>query len=303
MTKKTGRGLTGAMTLATLLIAGCSRLKGLPEAPIEPSATSTSTAAPIAASNVAKPASQASPTGAKSLVGPGSIALFDTLPAADRAHLREVKTLYLHQSVGQDLEDGAEANGFKFEYFGPDTTSLAAGLNGGIFTDVGNVPNGEPLKKMDVVRTALKRSKGTAKVVSFSFGYADIRDQDLAQVQGAYTTFVGEVKKTGAVFVHVTPPLVFSAEENPPKMKFRNFMLNTFKDDVIFDLADIESQEAGKRCEVGGVWRICPSIRSTTLCPSKGQGIDGDSAGHICEKRAKEISKAMLYAFAIAARR
>jgi hypothetical protein len=220
------------------------------------------------------------------------------LSAPERDALKTVRTLYLHQSVGQDLEDGAEANGYKFEYVGPDTTTLGAGLHGGIFVDVGRIANGEPLKKIDVFRTVFRRLRPRPQVASFSFGYADVRDADLDAVKAAYRAVVAEVKQAGAEFVHVTPPLVFSVEENPAKMRLRTFMLENFRDDVIFDLQDIESQDAGKRCEVGGTWRICASVRSTAACPSKGQGIDGDGAGHLCEARAKDIARAMLTAFA-----
>jgi hypothetical protein len=96
--------------------------------------------------------------------------------------------------------------------------------------------------------------------------------------------------------VHVTPPLVYSTAENPPKMKMRAWMLDTFKSDLIFDLQDIESLDEGKRCEEGGVWRICQANRSTPSCPSKGQGIDGDGAGHLCERKATEFAKALLLA-------
>lgn len=236
------------------------------------------------------------------VVGMAGVAAWNALPAVDRDRIRSVPILYLHQSVGQDLEDGCEANGFKFEYVGNDTRSLVNGPNGGVFTDVGNVPNGEPFKKMDVVRRVLKATKNQARIVSFSFGYADVRDADLPKVQAEYQKLVAEVKATGARFVHVTPPLVYTFSENPPKMKLREFMLATFKDDVIFDLQDLESMEGGKRCEQGGVWRICPGTRSTPGCASKGQGIDDEGAGHLCERKAKDIAKALLYAYSLAAR-
>lgn len=241
------------------------------------------------------------PIGGK-LVGAQSIAQWNALPAVDRDRVREKPILYLHQSVGQDLEDGCEANGFKFEYVGNDTSTLKPGPNGGIFTDVGNVPNGEPFKKMDVVRRLLKQTKGAAKIVTFSFGYADVRDQDLAKVQAEYQKLVSEVKASGATFVHITPPLVYAVAENPPKQKFRAFQLATYKDDIVFDLQDLESMDGGKRCEENGVWRICQANRSTPGCASKGQGIDGEGAGHICERKAKEIAKGLLYAFSLAAR-
>jgi len=220
--------------------------------------------------------------------------------AAERDRVKRAPILYLHQSVGQDLEDGCEANGFKFEYFGPESRTLVNGPNGGIFTDVGNVPNGEPFKKFDVVRRSLKVTGGAAKIVSFSFGYADVRDEDLAKVQTEYARLVRDVKAQGARFVHITPPLVYSVAENPPKQRLRAYMLATFKDDVIFDLQDVESLDGGKRCEQGGVWRICQANRSTPGCPSKGQGIDGDGAGHLCERKARELAKGLLYAFYLA---
>lgn len=97
-------------------------------------------------------------------------------------------------------------------------------------------------------------------------------------------------------FVHVTPPLVFDPATNPPKMQMREYMLDTFKSDPIFDLADVESLDNGKRCKKNGVWHICQANRSTTACPSKGQGVDSDSQGHLCSKKAAEFSKALLFA-------
>lgn len=236
------------------------------------------------------------------VVGPAGMAAWDALAPAERESLKRAPILYLHQSVGQDLEDGSEANGFDFEYFGPGQTTVVNGLNGGIFTDVGNTPNGDPFQKMDVVRRVVTSLGGKARVVSFSFGYADVRDSDLLAVQTAYQRLVSDLQSGGARFVHVTPPLVYNPDENAAKMKMRTWMLETFKNDVIFDLQDIESLNNGQRCEVSGTWRICQENRSTTACPSKGQGIDEDGAGHLCERKAADISKGMLYAFYLAAK-
>lgn len=268
---------------------------------VPPGATPTSEPhAPVTAAPSPRPVAPSA--GGGKLVGPSGVADWNALPQGEKDRIKSLPILYLHQSVGQDLEDGSEANGFKFEYFGPQSTALVSGPNGGIFTDVGNVPNGEPFKKMDVVRRSLKVTKNAAKIVSFSFGYADVRDEDLAKVSAEYQKLVAEVKASGARFVHVTPPLVYSVAENPPKQKLRDFMLKTFKDDVIFDLQDVESLDGGKRCQEGGVWRICQANRSTAACPSKGQGIDGDGAGHLCERKAKDIAKGLLYAFYLASR-
>jgi len=117
-----------------------------------------------------------------------------------------------------------------------------------------------------------------------------------------YAKLVAEVKAAGVRFVHVTPPLVYSVAENPPKMKMRSWMIDTFKDDTIFDLQDIESMDGGQRCEEGGTWRICQANRSTVACPSKGQGIDEDGAGHICASKAQSYAKALLFAIQRAGR-
>lgn len=288
-----------------LALGACGRAPTTSQAePPAPTAASVAVA-PGAPPKTASPppasplAPRATPGGG-AVVGLPGLAAWGALSAAERDRVKRAPILYLHQSVGQDLEDGCEANGFKFEYFGPESRTLVNGPNGGIFTDVGNVPNGEPFKKFDVVRRSLKVTGGAAKIVSFSFGYADVRDEDLAKVQTEYARLVRDVKAQGARFVHITPPLVYSVAENPPKQRLRAYMLATFKDDVIFDLQDVESLDGGKRCEQGGVWRICQANRSTPACASKGQGIDGDGAGHLCERKARELAKGLLYAFYLA---
>jgi DNA gyrase subunit B len=42
-------------------------------------------------------------------VGPAAIAAWDGLSPGERERVKAVPTLFLHQSVGQDLEDGAKA--------------------------------------------------------------------------------------------------------------------------------------------------------------------------------------------------
>lgn len=228
------------------------------------------------------------------VIGTAGIAEWDALDA--KSDVTTFRTLFLHQSVGQDLQEGAARGGFKFEYYGPNQADLKPGLNGGLFGDVGPVDNGKPMEKMAVVRRVLLRHRGSLRVLSFKFGYADVRDEDLEAVEAEYAKLVAEVKSTGVRFVHVTPPLVFDAAENAPKMRMRTFMLERFKDDTIFDLQDIESLDRGARCEKGGVWHICQANRSTAACPSNDQGIDGDGQGHLCSTKAAEFAKAMLLA-------
>jgi hypothetical protein len=289
-----------ALLFATLAGAACSSTIE-PGPGTSPTGTSTATT-PTSTVPVTPPG--------PNVIGAGGIAAWDAL--ADKDAIKSFPSLYLHQSVGQDLEDGAEAIGFSFEYYGPGQAagSVVAGLNGGLFTDVGPVDNGKPISKMNVVRREFQKQKGKLKVMTFSFGYADVlesvddsgRTVPLGDVLAEYKKLVDEVKAAGVKFVHITPPLVFDPSTNAPKMKMRTFMIETFKDDRIFDLTDIESMDGGQRCEKGGVWHICQANRSTAACPSKSQGIDGDGQGHLCSKKAAEFSKALLYAIHSAAK-
>jgi len=287
--------LLTALALCGALSSSCDRLsaagRGTAAEASEP-ATSAGGAKP--SSPVAAAAAPTSP----GVIGASGIAAWDALSAADKAKLKASPSIYVHQSVGQDLEDGAESLGFKFEYYGPGASSVAAGPNGGLFNDVGPIDNGKPMEKLALIEKIAKRHQGKLKVLAFSFGYADVRDEDLAKVEAEYVRVASEVRKTGARLLHVTPPLVFDVAENGPKMKMRTWMLSTFASETIFDLQDIESQDGGKRCEVSGVWRICQANRSTTACPSKGQGVDGDGQGHLCSKKAAVFAKALLYALA-----
>ncbi len=234
--------------------------------------------------------------GTPGVVSMDGIAAWDALPTTEKAKVVSWNSLFLHQSVGTDLEDGSDENGYTFEYYGPDQ-QLASGLSGGIFVDVSpGLSNGNPLEKLNVFKANVLKHKASLQVAIMKFGYADVRDKDLMQVQSEYEKVTNEIKAAGVRVLHVTPPLVFDTNENAPKMKMRTWMLDTFKQDIIFDFQDIESQSSGSRCQVNNIWQICQSNRSTTSCPSKGQGIDGDGAGHLCQTAAARISKAFLYA-------
>jgi hypothetical protein len=67
-------------------------------------------------------------------VGEASIDQWIALNAGQRASVQQFSSFFLHQSVGQDLEDGAAAEGFKFEYVDKDSQRIAEGLNGGLFS-------------------------------------------------------------------------------------------------------------------------------------------------------------------------
>lgn len=234
--------------------------------------------------------------GQAGVVGITGVEAWDKLSADEKNRIKAWNTIFMHQSVGGDLEDGANANGFKFEYFDrnekPDK-----GLSGNVFS----VSNGNPMEKMNEFKELALIHQVILKIAIFKFGYADINDTNLQQVQTAYKQMVDELraKVTGLRFIHVTPPLIYVATKddgNAAKMKMADWMKNTFKDkDVIFELQELESDNG--RCKLGSVWRICDEYRSTASCPSKEQGVDApEGQGHICEKEAKRISKALLYA-------
>lgn len=278
------------LALASLGLSACDRSPGGGRTKSSPSSDSKGGAAEAGAKAVAGATS-----GGASVVGPASVSAWDALSAEAKAKVKVTTALYIHQSVGQDLEDGAEAIGFKFEYYGKDSATVAPGLNGGLFNDVGPIDNGKPMEKLALIEKLAKKHSGKLSVLMFSFGYADVRDEDLDKVQAEYVRVAKEVKSSGARMVHVTPPLVFDVSENAPKMKMRTWMLSTFSGEPIFDLQDLESLDNGKRCEVGGVWRICQANRSTNECPSKGQGVDSDGQGHLCSTKAADFAKALLY--------
>lgn len=224
------------------------------------------------------------------------IAAWDALPQAEKDKVTSWNTLFLHQSVGTDLEDGSDENGYAFNYYGPDQ-QLSSGLSGGIFVDVSpGLANGNPMEKLAVFKANALKHKGSLKIAIMKFGYADVRETDLPAVEAEYQKTVEAIKAAGIRVLHITPPLVYSTDENPAKMKMRTWMLETFKQDIIFDFQDMESQTNGSRCQVNNTWQICQANRSTASCPSKGQGVDGDGAGHLCQAAAVRISKAFLYA-------
>lgn len=308
--------------LATLTSTACSAPaanKAAPPSTATPTAapTATPTAAPTAtpstsAATTAAVRPEPSPAAAKSVtpadsadprvVGPSAIAAWDALSPGERERVKTIPTLFLHQSVGQDLEDGAKALGFPFEYYGPGQATVAAGLNGGIFVDVGAISNGDPKAKLAVWREHVGKHS-SLKVAVMKFGYADVLPDTLELAKREYLAAVAEIRKRGATVVHVTPPLVFDVAENPAKQTMRTWMLTQFAGDVILDFADLESTDpaTGARCEEGGVWRICPSIRSREGCASEGQGIDGPGQGHLCAAEAKRLAKALLFAIHLTA--
>jgi hypothetical protein len=237
-------------------------------------------------------------SGKPGIVGTAGVAAWDGLPDAEKNRIKGWNTLFLHQSVGQDLEEGCKAKGFPWEYYG-NGDKVNKGLMGGIFVDVGNIPNGNPYEKIRVFKEQILNSNEVVKIGVFKFGYADIDDDNYLQVETAYKNMVVELKSaiSGFRMVHVTPPLVFSTEAydgNSARMKVGQWMKTTFAaTDVVFDLQALESNDGA--CQVQGVWRICEENRNSASDPSDVNGIDtSPGQGHIGKKASQRISKALL---------
>jgi hypothetical protein len=234
-------------------------------------------------------------------VGPNGSAAWGALTDLQREDVRSYQSFFLHQSVGADLEDGAQAAGYPFEYLASGETTPKPGLNGGLF----NASNGNYAGKTAEFLATATANQATLRVAIMKLGYADVVAESLGAVKESYLTAVAGIKAKQIRVLHVTPPLVYGVpEENAPKMAFRSWMLETFANDVVFDLEDVESTDptTGARCERGGSWEICDSVRSTAACPSQGQGVDAPTGqGHLCfEPHAGRIAKAFLYAIYLA---
>jgi hypothetical protein len=233
--------------------------------------------------------------GQPGVVSSSAIANWEALSSAEKNKMKGWNTLFVHASVGTDLEDGAETNGFKFEFY--DAKTLNIGLNGTDWKSIGDISNSEGLKKIAGFKTECLKQKDKLKIAIFKYGYADINDANLEEMKVAYKSMIDELRAAKIRFVHITPPLITITTQddgNAAKMKMATWMKDTFKNqDVIFDLQEIESDNGA--CNLNGVWTICPKYRSTATCASKSQGIDSpEGQGHICEKEAVRISKAFL---------
>ena len=232
--------------------------------------------------------------GQPGVVGIAGIDAWDKLSATEKSKVKDWNAIFMHQSVGGDLEDGANNNGIKFEYF--DLNEKPKGLSGNVFS----VSNGDPIGKIAEFKKNALAHKAILKIAIFKFGYADINDGNVEQVKIAYKALIDDLRTQipELKFVHITPPLIFIVSKddgNAAKMKIGQWMKDTFKDkDSIFDLQEVESDNGA--CNLNGVWTICNKYRSTASCPSKSQGIDApEGQGHLCESAATRISKAFLY--------
>lgn len=279
--------------LILLLLAGCTSPANDPNpaAPTNPTMPTDPTPGGTATLGNGQPG----------VVGIAGISAWDNLSTTEKGRVKGWHSLFVHASVGGDLEDGSQNNGVKFEFY--DGNTLYDGPNGADWNSINNganISNGEPEKKLAAFKREAIEQKAKLQIAIFKFGYADITDANVETVKTAYKQMIDELRTAGIKrFVHITPPLIYIVTKddgNAAKMKVGQWMKDTFKaQDVVFDLQEIESDNGA--CKLGSVWTLCDKYRSTANCASKGQGIDApESQGHLCEKEANRISKAFLLA-------
>lgn len=279
---KTTLKLLFALTMAFFLASSCEKSDENSDDNIDPNTNSSGGNTAIG-------------KGESGVTGIAGIDAWDKLSTTEKDRIKSWNTIFMHQSVGGDLEDGANNNGFKFEYFDLNEKPNK-GLSGNIFS----ASNGNPLGKIAEFKQNALAHKSIIKIAIFKFGYADINDGNLEQVKTAYKQLIDDLRSqiSGLRFVHITPPLIYiitKDDGNAAKMKMATWMKDTFKtQDSIFDLQEVESDNGS--CKLGSVWTICDKYRSTSRCPSKNQGVDApEGQGHLCESAATRISKAFLY--------
>jgi hypothetical protein len=275
---KTTLKLLFSLSLTMILLFACQKSDGNSDGNTEPNPVIT----PVG-------------KGEAGITGISGIDSWDKLSTTEKDRIKSWNTIFMHQSVGGDLEDGANNNGFKFEYF-----DLNEKPNKGLSGNVFSASNGNPIEKIAEFKQNALAHKSIIKIAIFKFGYADINDGNLEQVKIAYKQLIDDLRSqiSGLRFVHITPPLIYIVTKddgNAAKMKLAIWMKETFKEkDSIFDLQEVESDNGS--CKLGNVWTICDKYRSTAKCPSKSQGVDApEGQGHLCESAANRISKAFLY--------
>jgi hypothetical protein len=139
--------------------------------------------------------------GQPGVVGIAGIDAWDKLAASEKSRIKDWNAIFMHQSVGGDLEDGANNNGIKFEYF--DLNEKPKGLSGNVFS----VSNGDPIGKIAEFKKNALTHKNIIKIAIFKFGYADITDSNIEQVKTAYKQLIDDlrVQIPDLRFVHITP--------------------------------------------------------------------------------------------------
>jgi hypothetical protein len=211
-------------------------------------------------------------------------AAFDALSASERAALANLKVLFHHHSVGENIMGqwndttaangsppprGASSLGFPFRHaatpadYGPGTVRLGENTGGA---------NGDAASKLASFADLLDaRGFGAAvQVAVFKFCYLDVGGgstlTSLAQVQALEATYRATMAALAAKYpalriVHVTPPLksYWNSDSNDLRLELGRFLEAEYgASGHVFDLQDLESHDAtGALCAHSGTPVIC----------------------------------------------
>jgi hypothetical protein len=221
------------------------------------------------------------------VVGPEGVASFDRLDEASRSRLNSLKVLFGHQSVGQNMIDGAKALGFPFKSVKGEV-DFAAPVRGEAYVE----ENHDPHRKVKSF-AALIEGKGIgarADVAGFKLCYVDF--YEAAKLSGLRDAYQKQIEAIRAAhpklrLFHVTPPLTTKeAPENKVRVEFGDWLKKTFSQrEVVYDLQSVESTKAdGVQCLTGGTRSLCPEYAA--------------DEGHLNAEGQKRAAKGLLYAIA-----
>jgi len=199
-------------------------------------------------------------TGKTGVVGLEGIRGFASLSSADLDALRSKKVFFGHQSVGQNLIDGARAIGFPFSHV-EDGASFATVSWGDAKID----KNGDPLRKFTSFKTLIADKGIGAKVdvATMKLCWIDFESgTDVGSLLAKYDADVQALRAANPKLqlLHMTPPLTTSDPGlNAVRWKFGRAMIDKYRTDgLIFDLAEvIATGEDGTLCEKRGAPRLC----------------------------------------------
>ena len=245
--------------------------------------TGSEPSAPPAAGGASVVARAAEATGVVSNEGVGA---FERLPAERLAALKQRRVLWGHQSVGENLIEGARQLGWEFRAVGS-----GADYGEARWGEAGVAENGDPERKIRSF-VALMTSDGIGRRVeaaSFKFCWVDFEDgTDVTGLLDDYDAAVRDLQARfpDVRFLHVTPPLTTDEPElNGRRWRFGRELIQRHRGSgLVFDLAAVISTDAaGQQCRSGNQRRLCPGWAS--------------DSGHLNDAGAKRAAKAFLYAF------
>lgn len=257
-------------------------------APLPPSSPRLEVSAPAApsAGPARAPAAGNLAPGGKGVVGPEGAQAFDKLSSSDRERLRGARIFFGHQSVGQNILDGAEQLGFRFR-------SVSAGEEYDGDVRLGEAllgRNGDGVGKVRAYVDLLDRGGVGRRVdaAGMKLCYSDVEGTtDLEPLKAAYASAVDRLTQAfpHLRLLHVTPPL--ESDDGPGNTK--RLALGTWLKErygtraVVLDLAAVESTSpTGAPCRKNNVPALCDALR--------------EDHGHLSEGGSRHVAKAFLYA-------